>query len=205
MRNLDEINRLLTDSEAELAKLNIRRAELLKQITELRQEKASFHLIQENPPQATRLPSVTNQSSQEEKIAFFRNLFRGREDVYAKRFESLKTGKQGYSPVCGNEWVNGICEKPKIRCYDCKYRNFLPVTKNVVRNHLLGTDPKDKSGRDFTIGVYPMLLDETCWFLAADFDKASWQEDAGAFLETCQLSDIPAALERSRSGNGGHA
>jgi superfamily II DNA or RNA helicase len=60
------------------------------------------------------------------------------------------------------------------------------------------------SGRDFAIGVYPMLPDETCWFLAADFDKASWQQDAGAFLETCKLFNVPAALERSRSGNGGH-
>ena len=54
------------------------------------------------------------------------------------------------------------------------------------------------------MGVYPMLRDETCFFLAADFDKATWQQDAGAFLETCQQMNVPAALERSRSGNGGH-
>jgi len=74
----------------------------------------------------------------------------------------------------------------------------------VVPNHLQGFDPQDKAGRNFTIGVYPMLPDETCWFSAADFDKASWQEDAGAFLETCLLLNVPAALERSRSGNGEH-
>ncbi len=144
------------------------------------------------------LPSVTNPSPQEAKIHLFRNLFRGREDVYPKRFESLKTGKKGYQPVCRNEWVSGICEKPRIRCDDCAHRELRPVTDDVVRNHLLGMDPQASSGRDYTIGVYPMLPDETCWFLAADFDKASWQQDAGAFLETCKLFDVPAALERSR-------
>ena len=83
-------------------------------------------------------------------------------------------------------------------------REFLPVTDDVVRNHLLGTEPQGRSGRGFTIGVYPMLPDETCWFLAADFDWATWQEDAIAFLETCALFKAPAMLERSRSGNGGH-
>lgn len=136
---------------------------------------------------------MTNQSLQEAKITLFRSLFRGREDVYPKRFESLKTDKTGYQPACRNAWA----EKPEER-------EFLPLTDEVVRNHLLGMDPQDRSGRIFTIGVYPMLPDETCWFLAADFDKASWPEDTRAFLETCRLFDVPAALERSRSGNGGH-
>jgi superfamily II DNA or RNA helicase len=83
-------------------------------------------------------------------------------------------------------------------------REFSPVTDEVVKNHLLGVDPQDRYGRDFTIGVYPMLTDETCYFLAADFDKATWLEDAWAFLETCQLCEVPGVLERSRSGNGGH-
>jgi superfamily II DNA or RNA helicase len=202
---LDELSRLLAETEAELARLDSRRAELLNQITQLQQEKSSL-LKGHGPPQPPdNFSLVTNQSPQEAKIALFRSLFRGREDVYPRRFESLKTGKQGYAPVCRNEWVNGICEKPKIRCEDCKHRAFLPVTDNVVRNHLLGMDSQDRSGRDFTIGVYPMLLDETCWFLTADFDKTSWQEDVAAFLETCQHFNVPATLERSRSGNGGHA
>jgi hypothetical protein len=204
VRNLDEIDRLLEETEGELAKLNTRRAELLAQITALQQEKAALLQMPEAPLHLASLPSVTNQSSQEAKIALFRSLFRGREDVYPKRFESLKTGKKGYQPVCRNEWVSGICEKPKIRCDDCAHRQLLPVTDDVVRNHLLGMDPQANSGRDFTIGVYPMLPDETCWFLATDLDKASWQQDARAFLDTCKLFDVPAALERSRSGNGGH-
>jgi hypothetical protein len=200
---LDEVNRLLTETERELGKLNARRDELLGQLTELQREKASWLNGQEGPPQPM-LPSLTNQSSPEAKIALFRRLFRGREDVYARRFESPRTGKKGYQPVCRNEWVSGICKKPKARCNDCAHRDFLPITDNVVRNHLLGLDPHDRSRRDFTMGVYPMLLDEACWFLAVDLDKASWQEDARVFWETCKLCDVPVALERSRSGNGGH-
>lgn len=75
------------------------------------------------------------------------------------------------------------------------------MTDEVIQWHLLGID---NSGRNFVMGVYPMLIDETCFFLAADFDKASWREDAVAFLKTCQQMNLPAALERSRSGNGAH-
>ena len=135
------------------------------------------------------------------KIELFRSLFRGRGDVYPRRFESRKTGKAGYAPACANEWVRGVCEKPRIKCADCPNRRFLPVTDEVIRWHLSG---RDDLGRDFVMGLYPMLQDETCYFLAADFDQEHWQEDAGAFLETCRRLDLPAALERSRSGNGGH-
>jgi hypothetical protein len=144
---------------------------------------------------------VTNACSPAEKIALFRSLFRGREDVYPRRFESRKTGKAGYAPACANEWVRGVCEKPKIKCAECPHRRFLPVTDDVIRWHLSG---RDELGRDFVMGVYPMLLDETCLFLAVDFDKESWQQDAGAFVDTCRTLDVPAALERSRSGNGAH-
>ena len=145
-------------------------------------------------------PVHTNSSSAE-KIALFRSLFRGREDVYPRRFESRKTGKSGYAPACANEWVRGICEKPRIKCADCPHRRFLPVTDDVIRWHLSG---HDDAGQPFVAGVYPMLLDETCFFLAVDFDKAGWREDATAFIETCRRLDLPAALERSRSGRGGH-
>ncbi len=204
MRDLEEINQLLAEKEAELSRLNLRRAELLGQIGELQREKSAGADAPEPPPQSGAPLAVTSVSPQTEKIALFRRLFQGRTDVYPRRFESLKTGKKGYQPACANEWVTGICEKPRIRCEECTHRAFLPVTDDVIRNHLQGLDPRDQSRRDFTIGVYPMLPDETSWFLAADFDKASWQEDAQAFLETCQLRNVPAALERSRSGQGGH-
>lgn len=144
---------------------------------------------------------VNQRSSSFAKIALFRSLFRGREDLYPRRFESRKTGKAGYSPACGNEWVRGICEKPKIKCSECRHRRFLPIIDDVVKWHLLG---KDDFGKDFVMGIYPMLLDETCFFLAADFDKSNWTEDARAFLKTCRQLNLPAALERSRSGKGAH-
>jgi superfamily II DNA or RNA helicase/very-short-patch-repair endonuclease len=147
-------------------------------------------------------PSLVHQlSSSDEKIALFRSLFRGREDVYPRRFESRKTGKSGYAPACANEWVRGICEKPRIKCAECPHRRFLPVTDEVIRWHLSGCDD---AGQPFVAGVYPMLLDETCFFLAVDFDKSGWLEDSTAFLETCRMMDLSAALERSRSGRGGH-
>jgi superfamily II DNA or RNA helicase/very-short-patch-repair endonuclease len=131
----------------------------------------------------------------------FRSLFRGREDVYARRFESWKSGRSGYQPDCANEWVRGVCEKPRVKCTDCPHQRFRPVTDAAVTWHLQG---HDDAGAPFVMGVYPMLRDETCFFLAVDFDRGSWRADASAFLETCRLLNIPAALERSRSGNGSH-
>jgi hypothetical protein len=113
------------------------------------------------------------------KIAAFRSLFRGREDVYPRRFESRKTGRSGYAPACANEWVRGICEKPRIECAVCPHRRFLPVTDDVVRWHLSG---HDDVGQPFVAGVYPLLVDETCYFLAVDFDKTGWEADAMAFV-----------------------
>jgi hypothetical protein len=128
-------------------------------------------------------PAINNLSPPEVKIALFRALFKGREDVYAKRFESKKTGKSGYQPVCRNEWVKGVCGKPKTSCGSCTNRAFEPVTDEVIRGHLAGLSPaKNEWGRyePFVMGVYPLLQNETCCFLALDFDKQSWQADAGA-------------------------
>jgi superfamily II DNA or RNA helicase/very-short-patch-repair endonuclease len=147
------------------------------------------------------IKAVNQDSPPAIKIALFQSLFRGRTDVYPVRFESRKTGKAGYSPACANEWVRGVCEKPRIKCTECSFRRFIPVTDEVIRWHLSG---KNGQGQEFVIGLYPMLLDETCYFLAIDFDRQDWQDDASAFLETCRRFELPAALERSRSGNGGH-
>ncbi len=155
----------------------------------------------ENQLAAVNSIEVHARSPVEEKIALFRSLFRGREDVYPRRYDNPKSGKSGYAPACGNEWVRGICEKPKVKCGVCPHRAFLPVTDEMIRCHLSG---KDKTGNDFVAGVYPMLVDETCYFLTMDFDKESWQEDVLAVMETCRRLVISAALERSRSGNGGH-
>lgn len=139
--------------------------------------------------------AIHNYSSPKDKVAVFRSLFRGREDVYPNRWES-KTGKSGYSPACKNEW-SFVCKKPQIKCSDCSHREFIPISDEVISNHL---DAKI----NHTIGIYPMLQDETCWFVAIDFDKRNWKQDAVAVMETCMNLQVPAALERSRSGDGGH-
>lgn len=198
-----DIERKISEIEAELANLDHHRDQLLDELTQLRRQ----HIQKDSPAQLMlNIQGITinNQSSQEEKIRLFRSLFKGREDVFPRRFENSKTGKSGYAPVCRNEWQAGICQKPKIACQECNFRAFTQVSDEVIRNHLKGNDPNDRSGRDFTIGVYPLLADESCWFLVADFDKSTWTEDAKTFLETCVSYQVPAVLERSRSGNGGH-
>lgn len=123
------------------------------------------------------------------------SLFRGREDVYPRRWHNSRTGTAGYAPACANEWVPRIFGKPQLKCGDCPNRAFLPLTDEIVDGHLRGRH---------TVGVYPMLADETCWFLAADFDKTTWRDDAAAFMQACATRGVPAALERSRSGQGAH-
>lgn len=131
------------------------------------------------------LPSTSNASPVQEKISLFRTLFRGREDVYAARWENQRTGKKGYAPACEDPWSLKKGEP----------RKYLPLTDQVVFDHLAGAT---------TIGVFPLLKDNTCWFLACDFDKNGWVLDALAYLEVCARRGVPAYLERSRSGNGGH-
>ena len=198
-----DLGRKISAIEAELANLDHHRDQLMDELTQLR-----LQLLQKDSPAQRMLNiqgiTVNNQSSQEEKIRLFRSLFKGREDVFPRRFENSKTGKSGYAPVCRNEWQAGICQKPKIGCQECNFRAFTQVNDEIIRYHLMGIDPNDRSGRDFTMGVYPLLADESCWFLAADFDKSTWTEDAKTFLETCVSYQVPAVLERSRSGNGGH-
>ncbi len=120
-------------------------------------------------PMDAALAPVNQQSPAELKVRLFRSLFRGRDDVYPRRFESRKTGKSGYAPACLNEWVRGICEKPRVKCAECQHRRFLPVTNDVIRWHLSG---EDEHRQPFVAGVYPLLLDESCYFLAADFGKS---------------------------------
>ncbi|MDT8390319.1 MAG: DEAD/DEAH box helicase family protein [Lentisphaeria bacterium] len=144
---------------------------------------------------------LTNQSPPEAKIQLFRSLFKGREDVFAQRFESRKTGRSGYSPACANEWARGLCGKPAVKCAKCPNRHFLKVSAETTRWHLTG---RDRSGHPFVMGLYPMLIDETVHFLAMDLDGEGWQEDARVLVDVCRDLDLPVCLERSRSGNGGH-
>jgi len=131
----------------------------------------------------------------EQKVKLFRQLFRGRQDVFPTRFVSKRTGKPGYAPACTNKFVRGVCELPKIKCGECPNQAFLPVDDAAILAHLRG---------QHVMGVYPLLQDETCWFLAVDFDKKSWAEDVAAFVATCRDVGLPATVERSRSGEGAH-
>ncbi len=144
------------------------------------------------PPASTPEPS---RLTTDEKVALFRRLFRGRMDVYPVRWESKTSAKSGYAPACANEWRAGVCEKPRIKCGDCGSRLLTPLSDAVLYDHLAGKH---------TVGVYPLLEDDTCHFLAIDFDEAEWKEDAQAFVQSCTELGVSAALEISRSGKGAH-
>ena len=182
----------LAREEARLTKLDTEREQTNQRIADLRAELCA--LDESKPAPSTQLQTTTPRTSGE-KVVLFRELFRGRLDVFPKRWENARKATSGYAPACGNEWVRGICNKPRIKCGECPRQAFLPVTDQVILDHLLGRH---------VVGVYPLLEDETCWFLAVDFDKGSWREDVSAFVETCRVLGVPPAVERSRSGDGAH-
>ena len=139
--------------------------------------------------------------TKEEWLLLCMTLFQGRSDVYAKMFYNAKTERKGYAPQCWNEWKKGICDKKKYKCHACPNQQFKHLTSDVIEAHIRG---KDSIQRD-VIGIYPILPDETCYFLAVDFDKDNWQTDVSAFRKTCNEKNISVYVERSRSGNGAHA
>ena len=148
------------------------------------------------------VPTIT--LSIDERIRLFQSLFKGREDVFARRWFSKTTGKSGYQPVCINEWKQGICDKKKYRCAICPNRNFAPLTTQDMYRHLEG---KDEYCCD-VVGLYAIMQDNNCAFLCADFDdknsKYGYKEDVLAYVGVCREWLIPYAIERSRSGNGAH-
>lgn len=148
------------------------------------------------------VPTIT--LSIDERIRLFQSLFKGREDVFARRWFSKTTGKSGYQPVCINEWKQGLCDKKKYRCVICPNRNFAPLTTQDMYRHLEG---KDEYCCD-VVGLYAIMQDNNCAFLCADFDdkncKYDYKEDVLAYVGVCREWLIPYAIERSRSGNGAH-
>ena len=191
----DDLRTAIAREEARLASLDDERRQ-----AEDRLEALKAQLAASETPAAYRtlplLPDSARQGSSAGKVALFRQLFRGRDDLYPKLWTNATTGRKGYAPACANEWVRGVCEKPRVKCGECPNQAFLPVTDQVLLDHLQGRH---------VVGVYPLLTDETCWLVAADFDKGSWADDVGAFAETCRDAGMPAAVERSRSGQGAHA
>ncbi len=185
-------NRL--ELEATLAKAKTRRDETVRALQTIDAEIAEL---------AARLAGLSADGggipapiSPAEKVALFRGLFRGRADVWPRLWQNPKSGKKGYAPVCGNEWRDGICGKPKVKCGECAQQAFLPVTDAVIRDHLQGKH---------VAGGYAMQPDETCAFLAADFDEDDWQQDVLAYTQAGRDRNVNVAVERSRSGNGAHA
>ena len=142
--------------------------------------------------------------SLDERVALFMSLFKGREDVFARRWFSKSTGKAGYQPVCINEWRRGICDKKTYKCAECPNRDFAPLTSQDVYRHLEG---KDENCCD-VVGLYAIMPDNNCSFLCTDFDdkscKHGYKDDVLAFVGVCRDWQIPYAIERSRSGNGAH-
>ena len=152
-------------------------------------------LLEDEPTYTTTSSYVNNRSDSISKIKLFMSLFKGREDVYAKKWENKKKAKSGFSPVCLNQWQAGLCGKPKMPCSKCSNQLYAALDEHVIENHLRGS---------IIAGIYPLLLDETCHFLAMDFDEAYWQKDVTTVREVCVEFDVPVAVERSQSGNGAH-
>lgn len=195
--NEDDLTAEIEREEANLARLEADLSRTRSRLSALRREKTS--LVGSGPPIRVRLPGCLPRPvpvTSEDKVRLFRELFRGRGDLFPTRFESRKTGKRGYAPACANKFVRGLCELPKVKCGDCRNQAFLPMDDAAALAHLQGRH---------VMGVYPLLADGTCWFLAIDFDEGTWAEDVRAFQETCRDVGLPVAVERSRSGNGAHA
>src|SRR5579884_1557153 len=169
----------LQQAQARLNALDHERAALMRQIAAMRAAAGG--------------PDVR---SADGRVALFGSLFRGRSDVFATRWESTKTpGRSGWAPRCVNEWRPGTCFKPKVKCAECASRRFIALSSTEIRRHLEGRQ---------TIGIYPLLPDETCWLVAIDLDGASWRDDVVALRESAEGLSIPVLVERSRSGNGAH-
>jgi hypothetical protein len=178
--------------EARLAQLDEERQVVSDRLRQLRTQLSTLEAAATTSVESSAL-------SANEKIPLFCSLFKGREDVFPKLWICRKGDRKGYMPACANDGIYTLCGKrifPRIKCGHCDHQAYIPVSDNMIREHLQGKQ---------TIGIYPLLPDDPCRLLAVDFDKAGWQEDVAAFWETCSFLGIPVAVERSRSGNGAHA
>jgi superfamily II DNA or RNA helicase len=185
---------VVAEAEARVARLE---SELQRAIRSLDASRAELEHLRDEEARTAPFAQVADGTprSNAEKVELFRSLFRGRDDVFPRLWTNPKSGKHGYSPACANEWLRGVCEKPRVKCGECPHQAFVPVDARAILDHLRGAH---------VIGVYPLLADETCWFLAIDLDKASWKEDVAALRATCEDLGLHPAVERSRSGNGAH-
>lgn len=164
------------------------------ELRELEKRKQALLVQRKSIERMGLIPISQNVLSPDEKINLFASLFKGRLDVHATKWIN-KAGKSGFSVACHNEWVQNICEKPKIKCSDCSNRAYKELDTQALFSHLSGKA---------IVGLYPLLPDNTCYFLAADFDKQGWQQSVKAMASACEFFDLPYAIEISQSGNGAH-
>jgi len=186
---VEDLESAIAAAEAELADLAARRAAATDRVVALREQRA--HLEAEAPgadEEPANWPAAR-------KVELFRSLFRGREDVFAVRWENAARQRAGYAPHCMNEWKRGVCEKPRVRCGACSNQAFVPAGATEVLAHLQGRQ---------VVGIYPLLADETCWLLAIDLDGDAWPQDVAALRESSTELGFAPAVERSRSGAGAH-
>ncbi len=176
---IEELNKLINENELKITELQ-KENEILKE-------------------KIANINNLNNNLTIDAKINIFADYFRGRTDVYPHA--NIKDGKISYYPTCYNFWKENICQlRNKLTCKNCPFKENVPLTKEVINNHMYM--PRK------TIGIYPLLEDNTCYFLAFDFDNKKSnldiREDILAFANVCDMYNIPIGIERSRSGQGYH-
>lgn len=163
-------------------------------LAEIEQERQQLVSLRNSLQTKIPVTAEPDHLSTDMKVQLFKKLFRGRSDIFANRWQNQQ-GRSGYSVACNNEWVKGICQKPRIKCQECSHRQFTALDDQIIYRHLAGQQ---------VVGVYPLLHDNSCYFLAADFDKGNWREEVQAMAQACLNHKVPHAIEISRSGNGAH-
>ena len=182
MNNI-EILKLIKVKELEIKKLQLEIDELKKQFNEITTNTSE------------------DISSREDSVKIFMNYFKGRNDVYPYlSIDKNNPNIKYYIPACANEWKNGVCNKTMgKKCKNCQYRENKPMSKETIYKHMY---------ENYPIGIYPLLENDTCFFLSLDFDdkdsKKDIKSDVLAFASVCDKYEVPIAIERSRSGNGIH-
>jgi hypothetical protein len=182
---LEQINRLTKENSLLKAQLGLTESEFIRNTTSA--IKTKKYISGDESTDRNCFSDMNSTSDSLSKIRLFMSLFRGRDDVYAKRWENKNKGTSGYSPVCLNQWQSGVCGKPKIPCSKCENKLYASLDEDVIENHLRG---------NIVVGIYPMLPDETCCFLAMDFDEADWQKDISVLRNVCIEFNIQFAIER---------
>ncbi len=187
---------MIHDAQELLQRLNETLEECERLREEVRRLESELGIRRPSVPEPCGPAEIIAPATKADRVTLFRSLFRGREDVYAQRIQFKKTGLWGYVPHGERDWDALRAARPEDKKdVDIQTRKLYPLTDKVIELHLSGK---------MTSGLYPLLADETCWLLAADFDKKTWEQDAVAFVATCRQAGVDAYLERSRSGNGGH-